>query len=125
MAASAKTYRDGRKPPRKYGNGRSSVAGATRAVYAERRCAALIGFLDRDGDDGLAGRPLHLVDARLVPERGGDRRGEAVDEPLLPIEVVHRKSAPFGQVPAHRGHRLAREEVALQTDRPTAGDERE
>ena len=92
----------------------------------ERRPAALIALRRRATEmTAWPDARCDLVDARLMTERGGNRPGEAVNEPLLAVEVVHRESTAFRQMTTHRGHRLAGEEVALESNRSTARDERE
>ena len=80
-----------------------------------------------DGQDGLpprsrAGRPA--VDAGRVPERPGDRLGEAIED-VGPVVVVHGKDPAGAQVGPHRLHGLQGEQVALEAQRGLAADERQ
>ncbi len=91
----------------------------------ERRLASLVLGPEGDGDHRLTPDVLHLVHARCVAERGGDGARVAVDEPVLPVVVVHREAAPLHEVAPHRGHGLFGEQVALETDRAAPGEQDE
>ena len=69
-------------------------------------------------------RPMR-VDARRVPVHLVERAGQAIDQPRLAVEVVHREDPARRQVRLRRLHRSRREQVALETQRRLARDERE
>ncbi len=54
-----------------------------------------------------------------------ERPGQAIDQPLLAVVVVHGERAIGLQVGARLLHRLAREQVALEPKRGLAADERQ
>ena len=72
--------------------------------------------LDAGGEHREVADASGAVDARRVPVHLIERAGESIDQPRLPVEVVHAEDAVGRQMRLRRLHRSGREQVALEAE---------